>query len=176
MYIVKDLQYENKYIQWAQNKYKNIKFYQTPHYAIYSFIKAGYLGIKKDTEYNKMTISRIDRDVRIKYNIEFSVYGFKKNDGITRRMMLKEPVNGIHPKTNKCYPLMDLKNEEVLRYISDNSLIIPFNYGTTKPSSGCDISRPEFLYYIRKKYPEDLKKIYNQFPVCEAILFRYENR
>ena len=26
------------------------------------------------------------------------------------------------------------------------------------------------------KYPEDLKKIYNQFPMCEAILFRYENK
>lgn len=71
---------------------------------------------------------------------------------------------------------MDLKNENVLMYISDNNLIEPFNYSKKKPSSGCDISQPEFLAYIKQKYPEDLKKIFNQFPMCEAILFRYENK
>lgn len=175
MYIVKGLEYENKYIKWAEKKYPNCEFIQTPHYALYSFIKHGYLGIKKDVSLNKMTIRRIDEKIRLKTGIQWSVYGFKKNDGITRRLMLNPLADSLHHKTQKAYPLMDLKNADVLRYIQDNNLITPFNYGTTKPSSGCDISTPEFLSYIRDKYPDDLKRIYNQFPLAEAVLFKHDN-
>jgi 3'-phosphoadenosine 5'-phosphosulfate sulfotransferase (PAPS reductase)/FAD synthetase len=175
MYIVKDLDYENKYIKWAENKYPNCEFIQTPHYCLYSFIKHGYLGIKKDESFNKMTISRIDDKIRLKTGINYSVYGFKKNDGITRRLMLNSYKDGICHKTKKAYPLMDLKNSDVINYIQDNNLITPFNYGTTKPSSGCDISTPEFLAYLRVKYPNDLKKIFTQFPLAEVNLFKFDN-
>lgn len=174
MYLVKGLGYENRYIHWAEQKYPNIKFIQTPHYALYSFIKHGYLGIKKDESFNKMAIKYIDAKIRKKLNVNWSVYGFKKNDGITRRLMLNDCPDGINHRSNKCYPLMDMKNSDVLRYISDNNLIEPFNYGTSKPSSGCDISTPEFLAYVKKKYPNDLKKIFAQFPLAEAVLFKYE--
>ena len=70
---------------------------------------------------------------------------------------------------------MDLKNSDVINYIQDNNLITPFNYGTTKPSSGCDISTPEFLSYLRVKYPNDLKKIFTQFPLAEVNLFKFDN-
>lgn len=175
MYLVKDLDYENRYINWAKNKYPNIEFIQTPHYALYSFIRNGYLGIEKIEKYPKTTIAKIDENHRKKLDIHWSVYGFKKNDGITRRLMLKDTDEGIHLKTQKVYPLMDLKNTDVLNYIKDNDLIEPFNYGTTKPSSGCDISTPEFQDYLRKYEPNDLKKIYNQFPLAESILFKYDN-
>jgi 3'-phosphoadenosine 5'-phosphosulfate sulfotransferase (PAPS reductase)/FAD synthetase len=175
MYIVKDLEYENKYIRWAEKKYPNCNFIKVPHYCLSSFIKHGYLGIKKDENIEGNKISEIDRMVRLKTGINFSVYGFKKNDGLTRRLMLNDCKNGIHPKTNKCYPIMDLKNRDVLNYIADNNLIPPFNYNSDKPSSGCDISQPKFLNCIRSKYPDDLKKIFLQFPFCEIILFKYDN-
>lgn len=174
MYIVKNLDYEDRYISWAEKKYKNAVFYKTPHYALYSFIRNGYLGIKKDKNVRKLTIKDIDEKFRNTLGINYSIYGFKKIDGITRRLMLNTYENGIS-NTNKCYPLMDLKNKDVLNYISDNDLIKPFNYGTKKPSSGCDISTPQFLVYLREKYPNDLKKIFNQFPLAEIILFKYDN-
>jgi 3'-phosphoadenosine 5'-phosphosulfate sulfotransferase (PAPS reductase)/FAD synthetase len=175
MYLVKDLDYENRYISWAIKKYSNIEFYQTPHYALNSFIRNGYLGIKKDSKYPKNLIQKIDQKFKLKLDVEYSVYGFKKIDGITRRLMLNGYKNGIFENTKKCYPLMDLKNTDVLNYIRQNNLIEPFNYGTTKPSSGCDISTPEFQDYLRKKYPNDLNKIYTQFPLAEHILFKYDN-
>lgn len=175
MYFVKDLDYEKKYIDFAKKLYPNIIFYQTPHYAIYSFIKNGYLGIKKDEQVRKLKISHIDKFIKEKTGIEFSVYGFKKNDGITRRLMLNNYSNGICENTKKAYPLMDMTNKDVLTYISDNNLITPFNYNNKKPSSGCDISQPTFLSYIRDNYPNDLIKIFNQFPFCENILFKYDN-
>jgi sulfate adenylyltransferase subunit 2 len=173
---VKNLDYENKYIAWAEKKYSNITFIQTPHYALPSFIKYGYLGIKKDESMTKTTISKIDSKIRTTENLNWSVYGFKKNDGLTRRLMLNQLPTGINYKTQKAYPLMALSNANVIRYISDNSLIQPFRYANDRPSSGCDISQPLFLSYIKKKYPNDLKKIFEQFPFTEAILFRYEQR
>lgn len=173
MYIVKGLQYENNYINWAKNKYSNVTFQQTPHYAVYSFLRNGYLGINQNPNIKKTTIANIDLHFRKKLGLNYSIYGFKKVDGITRRFMLNDCINGMNEKTNKVYPLMNLKNSDVLNYIRDNKLIPPFNYGTKKPSSGCDISTPEFLQYLSVQYPNDLKLIFAQFPMAEAILFKY---
>ena len=174
MYLIHGLDYEKRYINWAKNRYSNIEFYSTPHFALASFVKNGYLGIKKKTDIESMSIHKIDKLVKVKFNIDWSVYGFKKNDGVTRRLMLNSCDNGIYHSTKKAYPLMNMKNSDVLNYIRDNDLIQPFNYGTMKPSSGCDISTPEFLAYMKQKYPLDLQKIFNTFPFTEAILFKYE--
>ena len=121
MYIVKDLDYENRYINWALKKYTNVEFIKTPHYAVYSFIKYGYLGIKKDETQNKTLISKIDTKIRKQTGVNWSIYGFKKIDGITRRLMLNSTDNGVYIKTQKAYPLMDLKNSDVLDYIKDKN-------------------------------------------------------
>lgn len=47
MCLVKGLEYENRYIAYAEKKYSNIKFIQVPHYALNSFIKVGLFGYKK---------------------------------------------------------------------------------------------------------------------------------
>lgn len=174
MPLVSGLEYENNYIRWAERKYPGVKFIETPHYALNSFIRNGYLGIKKDPSISKTSISKIDDKIRRATGVNWSVYGFKKIDGLTRRLMLNPLEDGTNHTTQKCYPLKDWKNKDVLSYISDNHLIPPFNYGTKKPSSGCDISTPEFLSYLKKVYPADLQKIFEQFPLAEAILFKFE--
>lgn len=175
MYMVEGLEYERRYIDYAKRKYPGIEFYSTPHFSIYSFIKHGHLGIKKDPNIEGMTIGKIDKLVKVKTGITWSVYGFKKNDGITRRLMLNGYANGLCYQTAKAYPLMDMKNADILSYISDNDLIIPFNYLSEKPSSGCDISNPVFLDVLRERYPDDLQKIFAMFPFCEVILFKYDS-
>lgn len=174
MYYVKDLDYEHRYIEWAKNTYKNINFIETPHFAVYSFIKHGYLGIKRGDVKN-VRLRDINEMVLTNTGLEYTVFGFKKQDSIDRRIMLNSTPTGI-TETRKVYPLMDLTNKEILRRISDRVLIPPFCYNKMKPSSGCDISDPTFLSYIKRKYPNDLVKIYETYPQCEAILFRYENK
>lgn len=174
MYVVPDLEYEQKYIDWAQRKYNNIEFIKTTHYAVYSYIKYGYLGVKKDPLQTLCTISKIDEKIRLRLGINWSIYGFKKIDGITRRLMLNDCPNGYNEKTQKAYPIMNLVNTDVLKYINNNNLIPPFSYITTKPSSDCDISVPEFLAYMKQKYPNDLKKIFAQYPETEINLFKHE--
>jgi len=175
MYIVKGLDYENRYISWAEKRYPNCTFRHVPHYALASFIRNGYLGIEKDVSITKTSISTVAERVKAAIGVEWSVYGFKKIDGITRRVMLNGYPGGIFEKTKKAYPLMDLKNGDVLNYIQDNNLIPPFCYDAGRPSSGCDISQPLFLNYLRSKYPGDLQKIHRQFPDTKIILFKYDN-
>jgi sulfate adenylyltransferase subunit 2 len=175
MYIVKGLDYENRYIDWAKRKYSNIEFIQIPHYCLSSYLNTGYLGIKKQKTEN-FPLHKIDKLVRQKYNIDFSVYGSKKCDGIQRRLMLNRLTDGISYTTRKAYPLMNFKNHEVINYIQDNMLMPPFKYCNEKPSSGCDISDARFLQFIKNKYESDYYKILNTFPMCEAILYQYENK
>jgi len=176
MYMVKDLEYENRYIDWALDKYDNISFEKTPHFATYSFLKHGYLGLKKSKDVKNVKLKDITASMKLIHGIDYACFGFKKIDSIDRRIMLNELPDGISPNTKNCYPIMDCKNSDVLRYIDDNQLIIPFNYNKQKPSSGCDISDPTFLSYMKNRYPSDLQKIFNTYPYCEAILFRYENQ
>jgi hypothetical protein len=145
-----------------------------PHFAVFSFIKHGYLGIKKENVKN-VRLKDINDMVIKNTGLEYTVFGFKKQDSIDRRIMLNEIPSGIST-TKKVYPLMDQTNNDVLWHIKSRSLITPFSYNNAKPSSGCDISDPTFLRYIKNKYPSDLIKIYETYPYCESILFRYENK
>jgi 3'-phosphoadenosine 5'-phosphosulfate sulfotransferase (PAPS reductase)/FAD synthetase len=174
MYLVPDLEFENRYIEYAKMRYPGIEFYSTSHFSIYSWIKHGHLGIKKDAKIENMTIAKIDKMVKIKFGIDWSVYGVKKNDGLNRRLMLNGYPDGLCYASQKAYPIMDLKNSEVLNYVKDNDLISPFSYTATRPSSGCDISNPLFLSYLRDRYPDDLQKIFDVFPFCEVILFKHD--
>jgi hypothetical protein len=174
MYYVKDLEYEHRYIEWAKKTYSNISFIEVPHFAVFSFIKHGYLGIKKENVKN-VRLKDINDMVIKNTGLEYTVFGFKKQDSIDRRIMLNEIPSGIST-TKKVYPLMDQTNNDVLWHIKSRSLITPFSYNNAKPSSGCDISDPTFLRYIKNKYPSDLIKIYETYPYCESILFRYENK
>lgn len=176
MYYVKGLDYEHRYIEWAKKKYANVEFIEVPHFAVYSFIHHGYLGIKKDLTIKKKTLVHITKEAKELTGIEWCFFGFKKCDSLNRRIMLNELPDGISMSTKNCYPLADYLNKDVLEYISRNNLIPPFSYNKALPSSGCDISNPTFLAYVREKYPNDLQKIFNTYPQTETILFSYENK
>lgn len=62
-----------------------------------------------------------------------------------------------------------------MRYIEINKLPKPINYGNKKNSSGVGFELEVYLY-LRKYYPNDLKKILSVFPLSEKILFDYDNK
>jgi 3'-phosphoadenosine 5'-phosphosulfate sulfotransferase (PAPS reductase)/FAD synthetase len=176
MYYVKNLNYEHRYINWATKKYPNAEFIEAPHFAVTSFVKHGYLGIKKDSSVKDRTLKDITKQIKQSTGLDWAFFGFKKIDSIDRRIMLNGLPDGISHSTKNAYPLADYKNSQVLEHINRRNLIPPFCYNKAKPSSGCDISDPTFLAYMKQKYPDDLKKIFNTYPYTEAILFRYENK
>lgn len=176
MYMVKDLEHINRYIRWAENKYPNAKFIQTPHYAYYNNKKLGMYGTEQ-VKYAEWNVSKINEKIQEQTGIEWAVLGFKKNDSLNRRLMLNSyPDSMTSEAGKKLYPLADWSNKEVLQYIKKNRLIEPIKYGNTgnTRSQGTDVKDISFLLWCRKNYPNDLKKVIAEFPDCERILFEYD--
>lgn len=176
MYMVKNLNHINKYIDWAEKKYPNASFLQTPHYAYYNYKKFGFCGTK-EVDYAQYNLSTITDKVREITGIEWVVYGFKQNDSLNRRLMLRNYDKEItNEETKKIYPLSKWSNKQVLQYIEKQRLIKPLQYGNTgnTRSQGTDVTDISFLLWCRRNDPSDLKKIFAEFPDAERILFEYD--
>ena len=173
-YHVKGLDIVENRINYFENKYK-VRFIQLPHYCLSSHIRIGYMGIAKDEKQKIIKLSDIIKSAQNITNIDWVVLGFKKNDGIDRRIMLNEFEKDfyINFKNKKAFPLADWKNKDCYAYIEQNNLIKPFVYNQKKPSSDIELRDIHFLSYMKNNHKEDLDKIINQFPEVEHLLYAY---
>ena len=177
MYVVKNLEHINRYIGWAQSRYPNARFVQVPHYSVYSFIKVGFLGCRKNPKQKLWTLAEITDKVRERFGIEWAFFGFKQSDSLNRRLMLRTYTDeAICEKTKICYPLSTYKNGDVLRYIEDHHLIRPETYGGESQSSGTDITDIHYLLYLREHFPDDLQRLFDMYPMAERILFEHDKK
>lgn len=176
MYVVPNLSHTNRYLTYALTKYPGIEFIQVPHYGYYSMVKSGFLGCTKNEKQRQWSLSDITEKVKESTGIEWVCYGFKQSDSFNRLLMLRQYEKlAISRKTKKFYPLSTYNNKAVLKYISENHLKSPENYGDkSSQSCGADISSPEYQVYLRDNFPEDLEKIYKVFPMAKLILIKYE--
>ena len=175
MYLVKDLEHIMRYYNYAKAKYPNIEFVQVPHYALFNYIKTGYMGIKQNTKQRQWTLADITEKLREKLGVEWACYGFKQSDSLNRRLMLRSYTDGkeaINWKTKKFYPLSTYKNKEIMDFILDHRLKNPEVCGTNKQSSGVDIEDVEYQKYLKELFPEDLEKIYKVFPMARIVMLK----
>jgi sulfate adenylyltransferase subunit 2 len=175
MYLVKDLEHVMRYYNYAKAKYPNIEFVQVPHYALFNYIKTGYMGIKQNTKQRQWTLADITEKLREKIGVEWACYGFKQSDSLNRRLMLRSYTDGkeaINWKTKKFYPLSTYKNKEIMDFILDHRLKNPEVCGTNKQSSGVDIEDIEYQKYLKELYPSDLEKIYKVFPMARIVMLK----
>lgn len=177
MYTVKDLEHINRYIAWACRKYPNVRFIQIPHYSVYSYIKVGFFGCRKNEKQKKYTLEQLTSVVRERTGIDWAFFGFKQSDSMNRRLMLRGYKDeAVNEQTMKAYPLSKYKNTDVLRYIEENHLIKPEAYGGEHQSSGSDVTDIHYLLWLRRNYPNDLTKVYAAFPMAERLIFEYEQK
>lgn len=179
MYLVKDLEHIMRYYNYAKAKYPNMEFVQVPHYALFNYIKTGYMGIKQNTKQRQWTLAEITDKLREKLGVEWACYGFKQSDSLNRRLMLRSYTDGkeaINWKTKKFYPLSTYKNKEIMDFILDHRLKNPEVCGTNKQSSGVDIEDVEYQKYLKELFPEDLEKIYKVFPMARIVMLKANNK
>ena len=174
MYIVKDMEHISRYINYARKKYPSCEFYQIPHFAVFSYVKYGYMGHRQDPKMKLQTMASLTEMLREKFRIDWCFYGFKQSDSLNRRCMLRTyEMEAICEKSKKCYPLSHYKNKDILEYIDRMGLIQPERYGKGQ-SSGQNITDIDYLLYIREKFPNDLKRLFDEYPDCERLLFEYD--
>lgn len=174
MYMVKNLEHINRYINYAKTKYPGIEFMQVPHYVLSQYIRDGVLGIRKDSKQRVYQLNHIVSMVKKNTGIEWAFFGFKQSDGLNRRLMLRGYEDEcINRKTKNVYPLSKYKNGDILAYIKHKRLIQPIEYGGGQ-SQGTDVSNLPFLMFCRWNFPNDYEKIKAVFPQVERIVFEYE--
>lgn len=174
MYVVKDLEHIARYMHYINKKYPKARIIQIPHFAVFSYIKTGHLGYRQNEKQRIYNLSDLTDNIREKTAIEWAFFGFKQSDSMNRRVMLRTyQEQAINEKNKKVYPLSTYKNNDIIEYIKAEKLITPEKYGNSQ-SSGTDINDLNYLLFLRKHFPNDLKKVIAEFPLVERKLYEYD--
>lgn len=177
MYVVPNLDHIVPFYRYAVKKYPRTEWMQVPHYGYYSWVKYGFMGVRRNPNQRLWKLSDIIDKIRDRTGVEWACLGFKQSDSLNRCLMLRSYKDGkesICWKGRKFYPLSTYKNADVLEYISRNHLKAPEAYGGGGQSCGCDVSDYWYLKYLEQNYPEDLQRIYGIFPRTQFIIKEYE--
>lgn len=173
MYVVPNLRYVRTYYNYAIKKYPNIEFYQVPHYAEFSYRKRGALGREGNPKQREWRLTDIIDKLCTQFGIEWACLGFKQSDSLNRRLMLRSYKDGkeaINWKTKRFYPFSTYKNGDILNYIKENQLKRPNAFEKGQQNSYDDITNRNFLLFLKNNYPDDLQKIYEQYPATRALI------
>jgi sulfate adenylyltransferase subunit 2 len=173
MYLIPDLDHVQPYIRWAENHYKNVEVCQIEHFQRDYYISCGFFR-EPDNSVKPRKIGEIEQAVREETGIKYGFSGMKGVDGYMKRMRLKKfAKSGYITDKGMVYPLALWTNKEVLQYIRQRGLIQPFIYDSNAISQGFTIDLTTMLL-MRSKYPNDYKRILEEFPYSEKLIFDYE--
>lgn len=170
MYLIPNLDHVRPYIKWAENHYKNVEVRQIKHYQRDYFDAFGFFK-EPDESVKPRRIGDVESEVREETGIKYAFSGMKKADSMNRRLMLNTYPD--YENAGKVYPLADWTQRDVLTYMRQKGLPEPVRY-SNKASGGIGFNLDCFLW-LRKNYPDDLRRIIKNFPMSERILFEYDN-
>lgn len=175
MYFVKGLEHIEKYLRYAAS-FPNVEVVQFPHWILSTIHKEG-IYCKPTPSQKLLKLSDVVKAAKNQTGIDWIFMGMKQSDSMNRRLMLRSyTLESINEKSGIVYPLSRWSKGDVLSYIKINQLPMPINYGVKQSkSSGMVFSEATFLF-LRKKYPQDLEKIYTAYPMSRQILFEYDYR
>lgn len=174
MYVCPNLRSVNRYIKWSEDRYKNCRFIQAPHFNISTYVKTGYLGVARNEKQPLLNLASITEKARKHTGIDWAMFGMKETDSLNRRIMLRTYDDGICWKTRKAYPLHLYKNKDIIKYIKERGLITNASYGSDRQSSGENPASVAYLVYLRENFPDDLEKVIAMYPDTQRILFEYD--
>jgi len=173
MYFVKDLKHINRWIGWVKAKYPNITFEQVPHWNLTYILRSGLYCVPQP-KIKLLKLADVVKAMQLKYGIRYTFLGMKKADGMNRRMMLNTYKENGYENNGLVYPLAEWTQRDILSYMRQHRLPEPIRY-SLKASSGVGFNLDCFLW-LEKNYPQDLRKIYEVFPMSERILYEYHNK
>lgn len=172
MYFVKDLEHINRFIEYSKKRYKNVIFEEVPHWTLTKIHKYGLFC--QPRKIRQLKFADTIKAVKIRTGLEYAFIGEKKADNMARNIKLRQYELEAISTTKNVYPLSKWKDADVLDYIQRNSLPQPIKYGN-KRSNGVNFDIDVYVY-LRKFYPEDLKKILKAYPLSEKLLIDYDEK
>jgi sulfate adenylyltransferase subunit 2 len=173
MYFVKGLEHVERWLAWAKARYPGAEFMQIPHWNLTYILRSG-LYCAPQPDVRLLTLKDAMKSVRMATGLEYVFLGMKKADSMNRRLQLMGYEKDGYIRDGAAYPLADWTQRHVLAYMRQNGLPEPVRYGL-KASNGIGFNEDCFLW-LEERFPGDLEKIYEVFPMSERILFEAHRR
>lgn len=172
MYFVKGLEHMEKYLDITR-RYPSAEILQVPHWILSTIYREGVYCVP-DAKVPLRKLKDVRAYVQAQTGIDWVFMGMKQSDSLQRRLMLKGyEEQAISRASTTAYPLSIWKKGDVLAYLKFRKLPMPINYGIKTNSSGL-VFNTEIFDWLRTHYPQDLEKIYAQFPLSRQLLFEYD--
>lgn len=170
MYLVRDLSFQEDWLQWAENKYGINHIHRVPHFMLADFLAAGSFRFP-DILVDRVHINQIYNYIRRVTGGHWIAAGETISDSIYRRAMIKQS-GTIDYKRGRFYPVAGFSRQQVRDYIqfkklrvSAESEILGFSFRSFMAKE---------LVLIRDAYPDDWIKIMKCFPLIDAEIKREE--
>jgi len=172
MYFVEGLEHIEKYLRIVK-KYASAEVLQVPHWILSTIYREGVYCVADNTVPLRK-LKDIRDYARAQTGIDWVFMGMKQSDSLNRRLMLKGyEEQAISRASHTAYPLSTWKKGDVLAYLKFRKIPLPIDYGIKSNSSGM-VFNAQVFDYLRRNYPQDLERIYKQFPLSRQILFEYD--
>ena len=162
-------------------KLLDIKIIRLPHPMLYDFLSHNDFMPPPMIEYlcslnlPKLTFENlVDCYIRSTgdNNIYYDIVGMRASESFNRRKFFKKKQNGIDHITKKIFPVFDWNKSDVLQLLKEKNIPLSDDYKIWNRSY--DAMKYQFLFGVKKHYPEDYEKIKEYFPLIDLEIFRYD--
>ncbi len=169
MYYVKNLSFQEKWLNYAERKY-GISIMRLPHFELSEWVHYGaFRPAQPETPIVK--IQDIYAFVRDQTGLHWIAAGERISDSIWRRAMIKNS-GLIDHKRGRLYPIGVWSKAQVMAYIKAHKLQVSEESSTLGFSFRSFM--PHDLLKIRSVYPEDYANMAAQFPFVDANIKQLE--
>jgi len=169
MYIVPDLSFEERTLQYYEKKY-NTEIIRIPHNVASVWMHYGFYR-DYDPYFPIVCSNDIYNYIRVKTDIEWAAAGERIADSIWRRAFIKKS-GSIDPVRRRFYPLSGWTKKDVMDYIKYHHLYL----GEDSKKLGFSFRslNGDELVVIKEHFPQDYEKIERLYPFVGANVKRYE--
>ena len=178
-YLCPDLEFVEKSVQMYESLL-DVKIVKMPHPVLYDFLRHQDFQPPKMIQYlHDQRLPKLKFEDLIYCHLAstgdhrhyYDIVGMRASESFNRRKFFQKR-GGIDEKDKKIYPIFNWNKSEVLQFLTDNCIPLTDDYAIWNRSY--DGMKYQFLFGVKKHYPNDWKTLLEYFPLLELELFRYE--
>jgi 3'-phosphoadenosine 5'-phosphosulfate sulfotransferase (PAPS reductase)/FAD synthetase len=178
---IPDLEFVERNLKYYEDKL-GMEVIRLPHPMLYDYIRHQDFQTPKMINYmGSYDFPHLSFEDLISYYLTnegiepdmYDVVGMRAAESFNRRKVFeKYEIKGINRNNLKIYPIWNWKIDDVKGYIESKNIKLTPDYKIWQRSF--DGLKYQFLFGVKKNYPNDWQTIKEYFPLIDIELYRYE--